>query len=558
MAWHREKGSGSDRATSKHDWMNKTTSFITSQHVATVAVNAGGTGYTLGDVLVLPHAGAHLEAQFEVDGVSAGVITSLRLLSSGAYGDRLSGTITVNAGGTGYPVSSSTVVLEVQGGTSRCPAKVLATTNGSGVVTSAALFEDLGTGGGGVYSALPSFPAATSAVGPNGVTGSGCTLTFASSTGLVGTSGLSVTGGTGSGATVNITLAETGWTVDQRNTNNRSQNSVTNEKSVTFVGDAVGSTNKPIFTLTSATVTSGVNTRHHVCITGHVHHNPALRVDEQFNKSTNGVTSATGMTDGAGFLLFPQNAGSEIDFWLQVSDSHVQGVTQIDDAAGSADNAIYYHWYAGFGNRFGLESDSPFPMLVGASASTQNQDPKVTSTNISSLHECRHATPGAWQVYNAVTAAWVILQNNNAASSAAFDDIVLPAGLGNTNTSGVGATIPYIVITPGTGFTYPASIGKLDRTSPTRLLRKVPGSTDKFFLWPLTVQLKAANTVDATNDRVLLQPKQVAIVSPDDGTGARITNFAEDYVTDADGARWRAFHNHANTQAYQYFALKEA
>ena len=172
MACQIETGASSARATSNHDLFNKMVSFKTSRHVATVAINAGGTGYVVGDVVTLTHAGAHLDAKFEVLTLSGSAIATMRIHSSGAFGDRPNGTITISAGGTGYTASQSDIILELQGGSSRCPTKVKATTSAGGVVTSAIDFEDLGTSAGGVYSSLPSYPAATVVKGPNG-TGAG-------------------------------------------------------------------------------------------------------------------------------------------------------------------------------------------------------------------------------------------------------------------------------------------------------------------------------------------------------------------------------------------------
>lgn len=89
--------------TDYRDALAKLDQFITSRHVATVAINAGGTGYAVDDVLTV--AGGTLvggmAATIEVTSVAAGVIDGARLLSWGAY--TVDPTTTANAvtGGTG-------------------------------------------------------------------------------------------------------------------------------------------------------------------------------------------------------------------------------------------------------------------------------------------------------------------------------------------------------------------------------------------------------------------------------------------------------------------------
>src|SRR5688572_6598806 len=140
MSWQYEVGTGTARATSYRDFLTKLVAFCTSQKVATVAINAGGTGFAVGDIVQLTHAGAYLNARFEVLTLSGSAIATLRIVASGAFSNRLTGAVTVNAGGSGYQASVSNIILEVQGGSSREKGKVVATTNGSGVVTSATLF----------------------------------------------------------------------------------------------------------------------------------------------------------------------------------------------------------------------------------------------------------------------------------------------------------------------------------------------------------------------------------------------------------------------------------
>ena len=82
-----------------------------SESVATVAVNAGGSGYVVGDVCGITETGgsATISAQIEVTSVTGGAITGVRIYNAGSYTTNPS-TLTGNAltGGSG---SSGTVDL---------------------------------------------------------------------------------------------------------------------------------------------------------------------------------------------------------------------------------------------------------------------------------------------------------------------------------------------------------------------------------------------------------------------------------------------------------------
>jgi len=97
---------------------------------------------------------------------------------------------------------------------------------------------------------------------------------------------------------------------------------------------------------------------------------------------------------------------------------------------------------------------------------------------------------------------------------------------------------------------------RLDRTSTTLVLRKIPGTVDHFFLWPLTIMRRVTNTFDPATDRLYGQVKGIYWINADDGTGARITNFSEDFVTVA-GVRYVVFHNHNQINPYQYIAFRQ-
>ena len=568
-----ETGSGSDRATSRFDWLNKRVSFMTGRHIASVAVNAGGTGYANGDrVRLTTNTGAHLLAEFEVTNAVAGVVQSggLRIVSNGSYGDRLSGTITIGSGGAGYPASVSNLVLEVQGGTSRMPCKILATTNGSGEVTSAVLFEDLGTGGGGIYTVVPSYPAATTAVGPNAVTGSGCTVTFSSSTGVIGSTGLATTAITGSGnddLTVNVTLADTGWSVDGRNTNKHLINSVNNEKEVVLVGDATGLTNKPYIAYRTATETVSLNTHHAIVCVGLISHNPGLALSSHspISPGLSGETAIGGETSAS--VTLPDSGGgvSEVEFWMAADDTHFREIAQLDENAAVSDNGLYWHHYAGFLDRVGVETENPYPLLVFASTRDITTPASTVSYNHTGIAQCVFGgTNGAASFYDNVAGSFQPFRNADAAANPGVEPrVIFPNGKVNHNTGGDSRSADYIVVDSAlVRFWGDDDDGAIfDNESndgvPTRVMRWTPSSGGGFapFLWPLVLISKSTSTTPAVADRIHGNIKGMFWISSDDGTGQRITNFSEDYVT-YNSQRYLCFHSCGRKQAYHYIAFQ--
>lgn len=540
--WQANVGSGSGRATTKHDLVTKFVALMTSQGVATVAVNAGGTGYTVGNVLTLTHAGAYQVARFEVTTVGGGgAITGLRITSNGAFGIRAS-SATVSAGGTNYAVGN---ILEVQGGSTRCKAKFqVATLSGSAVAT-VTPFED-----GGAYSSTPSNPATTTKVGPTAGTGTGCTLTV-TYTSLVGTTGLSVTGGTGTGATVNITLAQAGWTVE-RNTNSTTFNGVTNEKEVVLKGDASGRTNKPYLGLATFTRTSGINTRHIVALHAMTAHNVSIALSAQ-----PGILGDPGTwTDEFPYIQCDENELQEMDFWLSVSDREIHGVVDINSSAGNSDDRQFMQFYAGYMNTFATEVEDPYPMYMAGNRAT-NIDPSAGTTNLTGLGEAIAPSGGAFNsgvlFYRSETSTWARVFNSRAVASEERNNVVFPLGnLQSITTTNAADNVAFDGPVP-----FHTGIGALDRASPTRRLFPVPGATPYQFLYPLTLVSRPTGSVDPVLDSPRGNLNGCFLIYNTDAAGATITNFSLDYIT-VGSDRYRVFHSHVQRQPYHYVAMKES
>lgn len=545
MSWQYEVGSGSNRATDYRDLLSKWMALATSQKVATVAVNSGGSGYTVGDILTLTHAGAVLDARFEVTSESSGVITGLAIRSSGAFSNRLA-SATVAAGGSGYAVGD---ILEVQGGTETEKAKVqVATLSGSAVATVTA-FQN-----GGAYTSAPGAGSSTVGRGPAAFAGDdACTLN-PTMTGLIGTTGLSVTGGTGSSATVDITLSATGWEVVSA-LHNRTENGLTDEMEVVMRGASAGNTNKPYVGFITATFTSGINTRYAIAMFGMAAFNASIGFHEQV-KISPGINVSTGalQTPGA-FFLCDEDAAQSMDFWMSVNDSRMIMLANINSGAVSTDNGEYIQGYAGYLNRFGTETEDPYPLFVGASARTPNIDPSAGSQHVTGFVECVAPTGAGsgFNFYDTNSAAWVNVHNSqNLQTNQLRPNIMYPMGQIN-EISDNDAT----KITDNGPIQHWTGYGSTGRASPSRVLYPVPGSaSDLQYLRPLIVIRRLTTSLDEDNDRLVGQMSDLYWVHATDNTGAKITNFSEDIITEGSN-RYTVFHNHVQTERYQFVAVLE-
>lgn len=100
-------------ATDYKDLLDQLLEIITQDYVTTAAVNAGGTGYVVGDILTVAGGTSTHTATLRVTSVAGGVIDGIQVEQHGAY--TVDPTLTANAvtGGTG---SSATIDLTMQVG----------------------------------------------------------------------------------------------------------------------------------------------------------------------------------------------------------------------------------------------------------------------------------------------------------------------------------------------------------------------------------------------------------------------------------------------------------
>ena len=581
MAFQSEVGSGTKRATdtnttpgafaipTTHDWLTKRVNWMCSKHADTAVLNAAGTGYTVGDLLTLTHASAHFDVVIEVltitGGGGTGPVGTFRINNSGAFALQVASAVVV-AGGSGYQVGD---ILELQAGSARVPAKAEVLTLSGSAVATVGIIE-----GGGVYSTTAGAAGATVGVGNADPTltyagDDACTLTVTDTAIISTLTNLAVTGGTGSSCTIDITLAETGWAVDGRNTNNTVINSINNEKQVVLVGDATGITNKPYIWYRTFTETITLNTHSGIAAGGLIAHNSALDLSAHSPISP-GLSGETAMnaTMANSPTLPDSGAGhGDVDLWFAADDTHFREVAQIDDAAATSDAGIYVHHYAGYLDRIGTETENPYPLYIFGSQRDPTSPASTSNSNITGLVEQRCGSGGCSYLYDAPNGVFQQFRNADGLASPGTEIYgVTPAGNPRINdgTSDADFIVKDVLENEramsifgsdnGTNVSDRKIFNHGDRTTPWRLMRWIPGTVDLPFLWPLTVYIKMAAAADP-EDRLVGNIKGCHWIPSDNGSGARISNFSEDYVT-VGSTRYLVFHNTNETTPNQYMAFE--
>lgn len=551
MAFQREVGSGSNRATDYRDGTTKWITMMTSRHMELVVINAGGTGYVVGEVITVTHAGAYLDFRAEVMAESAGVVTELLITSSGAFADRIA-SVAVDGGGTGYSVGE---ILEIQGGSSREPGKAIVDTESAGVITAVSVFET-----GGVYSTPPGLSgAATLGIGPNAFAGDDAATLDLTMTGIVGDTALATTASaSGTGLTVDVTLVESGWSVDGRNTNSYVNDTFTDEKTCVLVGDAAGRTNKPYVAFQTSALVTGPDTRYATVIFAMAAHNPAIPIHLQANISPVYNVSTGALANNIPQVLWNENQVQENDFWITVDDTRAAGVVNINPGAGTTDDGKYFQWHTGLLDIYGTELEQPYSMFTFGSAILIQINPDLQNTLITSMAEMMGAFGAANSsgfFFSPQDVIWYPIINTIDGTLTARSRIMYPMG----RPFGQGGSPDGDSIAGEGPLETWADWSTLNRGSSANLLLPVfSDSQPQIFLWPLNVMQKFSTPL-VGRDGPIGEVRGVYWLSATDENGDQITNFSEDFITigTGPGSRYRVFHNHVHTDRYQYIAIRE-
>lgn len=344
---------------------------VNSRHLASVVVNAGGTGHAVGDIIEIDATGATstIVAQLEVTSISGSAIDGIRVYRSGAYTVDPT-TTTANAqsgssgGGTGatFDLTMSAAKWALNRRTQEAASAAVGTAgNGYNV-------NDILT----VTNVLP---------GVQGFAGADATFTVAT-----------LTGGAGSGvATVTLLVPgnyEESPANDAATTNDGTGDDAC-ELTVTWVdgtkaandeqvcmleGEGLGGADAIHVIIRPYTQVSGFDDAFNWALMGATGFNDTLPIHQQLGVNSLQINLSTGAfpagaTSGSYFVLKDDDADPDISWWLSWNGRRIILVAKVESGATSQ----YMSMYVGFLNQTATDTEYPYPLWICGNTSDQNR-----------------------------------------------------------------------------------------------------------------------------------------------------------------------------------------
>lgn len=344
-------------ATDYVDLLDQLIEVVTSRHLASIAINAAGTGYVAGEVLGITGTGATstIAAQIEIVAVGgSGEITSARVYRGGAYTvDPTTTTANAATGGSGSSASFD-LTFAATGWTqlARSEEAVSATIGDGG--TGYAVNDTLTLVGGVLAEG-----------------GTAATFNVDSVSSGVVTAVSLVSAGAYEVAPSNSVLTTNDGSGDNACTLDVTWQDVSGDTVVVLQGDA-GSAADPLVgikTYSSETNETGAFTVYNWALFGMTAWSASLALHDQanvsdgFNTAGDGTITTSTSGDGA-FVPLKDSDAFNISWWISATGRRVHVVAKVEGASTT------YYAEASFGllNQFGISSEFPFPAYVwGAS-----------------------------------------------------------------------------------------------------------------------------------------------------------------------------------------------
>ena len=423
-----------------------------------------------------------------IHGTASNYLTLSDALVAAATGNSLA-SAGISSGGTGYVEGD---ILTIAGGTSTAAAQVEVITVSSGVITAVRVHNS------GAYSANPTSPN-------------------------------SATGGTGSGASLTLTMADNGWTAELDSTWSGSQKEVV-LSSTGDGGDAI---------YIGWRTLSNLATYYNWELHGMTGYTAGQHLDNQPGVSPGFHDAGVTANRAGAYLLLPN---ATIEYWFYIDAYHVRLVVK----AGSN----YFNAYMGWADRYMTESEYPYPMVVAGHSSAWNAlyNQSVLSSGLTDPWRSTSgdgSTAGPMFVrFN--DGAWYSVANqvvNSNSNTAIRVRTVLPAAnpggaLGDSPVEAadlfMNSTASFIDLFPNTGVAS-AAVASLETT---------PGTAAFRVLFPTLIVFFSPST------QAVCELRGVRWVS---GAGSV---FSEDRVI-IGGVVHRVFQNGNRSSSFAFFAMRE-
>lgn len=535
----------------------------TNSNVDSMAVNAGGTGYAVGDVLTVNGGtvvGGHTAA-VEVLTLSGSAVATIRIARGGAY--------TVNPGtaatttaetGTGTGCTIDTTIATTGWTIDRRTQEAVSATIGSGgtgYTVSDQITVAIGAGAQGKAGVDAVFNVDTVAAGVI----TAVSLVTAGNYEVAPTNDALVAGGTGSGAELTITY----------------QNATTQDQVVIMHGTPGGGFTDPyvaIETYTDLDQFLGTEDVKNFALFGLVNYNSLLPLYQQVGISPgHDIAIGDGSYRARGVPNLPlkdTDASFPITFYLSITGRRITGTLQVTDAS-----ALFHYpsFYLGFFNQAGTRFEYPYPLYVGGASWRRQAQYAESVPVISGISECcgsqntgaANEGESSAYFYDPSNAKWYSLMNfdfNDAGTILIDDDdehrhgiypVLSPYSNGDAAPRNVfgGAVADAIQF-------YNELIDRNIPSSPTAQLLPTPnGGTDLYLLIPLTVVAKWTDS-DGVGD-----PTQLDDIAGELDSAFYLSAFPTGGIATLDtfligAARYRVFQNGNRTEPNSsYMAIRE-
>lgn len=346
------------QSTDYLDALQDLVELATNSHVTTAAVNAGGSGYAVGNILRInggTTVGGHTAA-VEVLTLSGSAVATVRIARGGAYTvNPGTGASTTAETGSGTGCTINTTIASTGWTLERRTREAVSATiatGGSGYAVGNQLTlvdEDSCQGKAGVDAVFQVSTTSGGAV-------TAVTLVTAGNYEKMATNPIAVTGGAGTGCTLNVT----------------SQVATTQDQVVVLSGSPTGGFDAPYVAFeTYQEVDQFVGTLpvRNWMILGLTNFDPNLPLFQQGN-----ISPCHDLTLGNGGYLTRTNpnvalkavgTAFPIKFWFSITERRIIGFFEVTDATPVF---CYPQFYVGFYNQAGTSGEFPYPMYVGASS----------------------------------------------------------------------------------------------------------------------------------------------------------------------------------------------
>ena len=486
----------SGTSTDYIDLLDQLVQVATSRNLASIAVNAGGANYVVGEIVDISPTGStstHV-AQIEVVTVAAGVITAARVYRGGAYTVDPTTIVANVSTSTGFTFDGTATTP----GTGATFDLTFAATGWSQLTRSSdAVSATVGAAGNGynIGDVLTVVGGVLSVAG-----GAAATFTVATLTGGAGTGVATVTLTTAGDYEVqptNAVLTTNSGGGDNACTLNVTWQDLAGDTVVVLQGDA-GSSIDPlvgIHTWSELTDETGANTVYNWSLHGMTAwssvfglHDQANILKDGFDVSGDGTITTTASGNGA-WVPLKDNTGSpthDMTWWCSVTGRRIIMVVKVTTAS-----TTYYAQMAfGLLNSMGTITEVPFPMFIAGASDRPRVWYGDTSAIWGGLGEVIERAKGPAYVW-AVEGSWINVKNaaisvNQDTTPAFAQANVAPRAhvwpLGNANTH---QTIEDGIwtVASGTGFD---NADLTLATNAMRIYRTPDTGGDLFPLFPIT------------------------------------------------------------------------